>query len=358
VSVADGLGLGWIGGFLSFLGGGGSTSTDPALSAAVRGRDTDALRQAWIDAGLVPQQLPPPPTVSPEPTAPATPPPTAAPQPQLPPTLGFVAPLPPSLPDVLPPPVAATGRAAVATATGVLARVISPVLGVLWPTTVADATIFEPSPSPSGPARRRPGVVLDPTDPYPSRRVRRTGPRVFGMPVPEWRDILDLPARAVPQMPPLPEPVIRPAPIEIPAPSLPRVSVEPTQIDLPLELPDVGPFPNPVQVPEIPTLPAVRPQTPALPSLPDLLPFLPLYFPRVTGPRAAPGQPGTLARPGVIDLPSPTPLNPIQDDPLSFNPVAPSTADPCAATRARSSRRKRKCVERDNCNRCIRFKAL
>jgi len=358
VSVADTFGN-WFGGVFTWFGGGDDATGDPNLAAAFRNQDTEYLRQAWINAGLTPTENgvlnqiptdPVPPSIRVGNEIPPKQPGATTPQP-VPvspdetgqPSFGFVAPV-----------VAA--EAAAATQTTILAAVLRavPWLTVFWPSPVADATVFDPR---KKPPKRPPTVEIDPTDPYPSRRVRTTPPRVFGMPVPSWEDQpLYLP-RAVPRpyVPPQPvifdpvfEPGAMPDPLFEPVPSTPRVPQPATP-----SVPAPGTAPAPTTRP----IPSPSP-LPRMPTLPDLLPFLPLYLPGNRPGTGLPGDFGTFARPlDPFQPPTVDPLTPFETQPLPLaqpQPQPRTAQDQCTELMKRRPK-KRKCVERDSCNKCVRY---
>lgn len=269
------------------------------------------------------------------------------------PSQGFVGPM------VLPQVATTTAATGVAAA---LLRVL-PWLGMIWPdSTSPDDVVFRPGevPQPTGPPRGRNPVTLDPTDPYPSRRTRTPRTRVLGTAVPEFEEqplprVRSVPRPYVPPQPVIFDPVFDP--LEFPVPRYEPAPSTPSD-------PRVQPGPGTAPAPGAPTGPAPRPRTPAVPALPDLLPFLPLYLPG-TGPRTA-----TPALPGFDPIPrgQPTPSTPIQpltppfEDPLGFAQPQPQpqprTAEQQCQDLMKRRKKSRKCVERDNCNRCVRYAPL
>ncbi len=268
---------------------------------------------------------------------------------RLPPALGFVGTL----------PTIATETATVSAA-GRIAATVAPWLGwivpLLWPSEISP----DVQPAPSGPTRRtRPRPAADPIEPYPDRRQRRrTIPWGPAIPIPDWQlpRVEPFPYEYVP----MPDPPYAPAPLEVP---------------LPETLPEIPTMPAP-STPTVPgTLPrrapAPLPGPPAWPGLPSLLPYLPLFVPGT--------RPGS--RPSVPAFPTPTnpatpllspidpwsrppgqvdPLTPTALDPLSFSqPYAPprnATSDCVDLLKRRP--KTRKCIARDNCGKCTRYRKL
>lgn len=345
MSIADGGGglLSIFGGF--FGGGGGSTSTNPELSAAVRNQDEAALRNAWAgafaDAGYIAPVASPqgPGDVVPPPSTPdviaSTPPPIRIPTTEIieaPPGLRgplqnpiFYDPV-PYKPPKKPPRFRIPTAAAVARVLrGAAGGAVAGTLGILWPTDLGNSDLFDP------------------------KAKKRTAQRV-----------LNRPGKRVTARPRMPGNVVSP----IPMPSLPPIAPERVLLEeirpTARRLPTVQ---SPTKAPRAPTRPATRRPSPLgflTPSLGDLTGLLLLASrgQRIPTPR---GQryvdPLSLTQTPIENRPAPTPgVTPLTGSFIPGVPYTPRTSTQYCEPRPRKPTRK--CVERDDCNKCVRYAPL
>jgi hypothetical protein len=347
VSIADGGGgggglLGLLGGF--FGGGGGTSQTDPGLSAALANRDADAIRAAWgFPAGGVTPPQSPPDVIT------ATPPITPIDTPIRIPTTEIIE-APPSMrgpiqrpifydPVVYDPkkakkrgrggkgPRIPSAAAVARVLRGAAGGILTGTLGLLWPSELGNSQLFDPKKQP----KRVDSVLSNPPRANPVGRATPRMPADVVQPIP------------MPAMPP----IAQQTPLEYVIPTAKK-------------LPESRPAPRASGSTRRPTTPPGG-VTSLLPpwlrgiDVTDLLLLAATgrRVPTPTGPRYV--DPLTLTQTPIEarpqNPPANTPLTGVRGADVPYISI-PGTQY-CQPPPKR--KKTRKCVERDDCNKCIRY---